>query len=269
MRERHAQLYLIVDDGKPMTVRQVFYQATVRSLADKTEKGYRQVQEALKNMRVRGVMPYDWLVDNSRSARQPYTSKGVADALEAAATCYRKNLWADADRHVQIWIEKDALAGVIEPVTDERDVALMVARGFSSLSFLHQAAEKIRAIGRPTFIYHLGDYDPSGVLAGEKIDETLRAMVPSVEITFERLAVLPNQIRAWRLPSRPTKQTDSRAAGFARRSVELDAIDPNALRSLVREAIERHQPPRMLKRLKAAENRERAEIGRLVDRLNS
>ena len=71
---------------------------------------------------------------------------------------------------------------------------------------------------------------PSGVNAGEKIEQTLREMAPAADITFERLAVLPAQIHAWDLPSRPTKQTDSRAKGFAALSVELDAIEPNMLR---------------------------------------
>jgi hypothetical protein len=78
--------------------------------------------------------------------------------------------------------------------------------------------------GRAT--YHLGDYDPSGVNAGEKIEETMRQLAPDADIHFERLAVDPWQITAWNLPTRPTKQSDSRAKGFAAESVELDAIEP-------------------------------------------
>ena len=94
--------------------------------------------------------------------------------------------------------------------------------------------------------------------AGEKIEQTLREMTPDAEIHFERLAVLPEQITAWNLPTRPTKQSDTRAKKFGSDiSVELDAIDPNRLRSIVQEAIERHLPADELKVLQEAEASER------------
>lgn len=133
----------------------------------------------------------------------------------------------------------------------------MVARGYASLSFLHEAAEAIAAEDRPAYIYHLGDFDPSGVNAAEKIEETLRQYAPVAEIHFTRLAVLPHQIAAWNLPTRPTKTTDSRSRNFGDISVELDAIDARQLRGIVREALERHMPPDQFAILKTAEESER------------
>jgi hypothetical protein len=164
-------------------------------------------------------------------------------------------------------LEKDALAGVILPVTSLYDVPLMVARGYASLSFLHGAAEHIAALDVPAYIYHLGDYDPSGVNAGEKIEETLKAMAPEAKIHFERIAVMPAQITDWNLPTRPTKASDSRAKGFGAISVELDAIAPDDLRELVRAAIERHLPEDQFNILKAAEESERTLIAGLVGML--
>src|SRR5262249_54477345 len=155
---------------------------------------------------------------------------------------------------------KDALAGVIYPITDMYDVLLMVARGYASLSFLYSAAEYINDLDVPTYIYHLGDFDPSGVNAGEKIEETLRVMAPDAEIYFQRIAVPPEQITEWNLPTRPTKASDTRSKGFGNISVELDAIDPNALRALVEETIEQHLPPDQFAVLKAAEQSEREVI---------
>jgi hypothetical protein len=117
---------------------------------------------------------------------------------------------------------------------------------------------------RPVFIYHLGDFDPSGVNAGEKIEQTLRELAPTAEIHFERIAVTPEQITAWNLPGRPTKQSDSRAKGFGDISVELDAINPNSLRDLVEVAIERHLPPHEYRVLMAAEESERLAINAFV-----
>jgi hypothetical protein len=261
---RREALLAIVAEMQPMTVRQVFYQATVHGLVEKAESGYAKVQTDLTLMRRDGTLPYDWLADNTRWQRKPRTFDSVEDALNETARFYRKNLWADADAYVEIWLEKDALAGVIYPVTSMYDVPLMVARGYASLSFLHSAAEYINDLTVPTYIYHLGDYDPSGVNAGEKIESTLREMAPDAEIHFDRIAVTPEQITRWRLPTRPTKASDTRAKGFGNISVELDAVAPQRLRDLVQSAIEVHLPARQFEVLKTAEESERELLASLV-----
>ena len=261
---RRQALYLVVAEQKPMTVRQVFYQATVRGLVEKAESGYGKVQNDLTLMRRDGVLPYDWLADNTRWQRKPQTFDSVEQALRETAAFYRKSLWTDADSYVEIWLEKDALSGVILPITSMYDVPLMVARGYASLSFLYNAADYINTLTVPTYIYHLGDFDPSGVNAGEKIEETLREMAPDAEIYFERLAVTEEQIDAWNLPTRPTKKSDTRSKSFGDISVELDAIEPNRLRQIVQEAIEQHLPQEQYAVLKAAEESERKIIRRLV-----
>jgi hypothetical protein len=188
---RPSELLHIIAQMRPMTVRQAFYQATVRGIVEKSEAGYSKVQTDLTVMRRSGDLPYGWLADNTRWQRKPRSFGGIDEALQNCARFYRKDLWRQADAYVEIWLEKDALSGVILPVTAEYDVPLMVARGYASLSFLHCAAEAI-----PAYIYHLGDFDPSGVNAGEKIEETLRELAPHAEIHFERLAVTPEQIAA-------------------------------------------------------------------------
>jgi hypothetical protein len=264
VEERRSALFHIVSQMKPMTVRQVFYQATVHGIIEKTEAGYTKVQTDLTVMRRSGWLPYGWLADNTRLQRRPRTYDGVKDALDECARLYRKSLWADAASYVEIWLEKDALSGVVYPITNSFDVPLMVARGYASLSFLHSAAEHISALDVPTHIYHLGDYDPSGVNAGEKIEETLRELAPNAEIHFERIAVTPKQINHWRLPTRPTKATDTRSKNFGDISVELDAIPPDTLRRLVQNAIRRHLPEHQFQVLKAAEDSERRVLRNLV-----
>jgi hypothetical protein len=263
--ERREALLEIIEAGKPMTVRQVFYQATVHGLVEKAESGYAKVQVDLTKMRRDGSLPYDWLADNTRWQRKPKTFNSIEDALRKTAAFYRKALWRDADSYVEIWLEKDALSGVIYPITAMYDVPLMVARGYASLSFLHSAAECINELIVPTYIYHLGDFDPSGVNAGEKIEETLRELAPDAEIYFERIAVTEEQIADWDLPTRPTKASDTRAKNFGSVSVELDAIEPNRLRQIVQGAIEQHLPADQFEVLKAAETSEREIISRLVN----
>jgi len=160
--------------------------------------------------------------------------------------------------YVEVWCEKDALAGVLMEETEVYDVPLMVARGYSSLSFLHSAAKAIEAKGKPAYIYHFGDLDPSGVDAARDIEAKLRRYAPGAEIHFERPAVTREQVERWNLPSRPTKTTDPRAKKFgSATSVELDAIPARQLRELVRGCIERHVDRQQLDLLRVAEKSER------------
>jgi hypothetical protein len=139
------------------------------------------------------------------------------------------------------------------------DVPLMVARGYSSISFLHNAAMAIKARAKPAYIFHFGDLDPSGVDAARDIEAKLRRYAPEAEIHFERPAVTRDQVEQWNLPTRPTKMTDTRAKKFNNAtSVELDAIPADKLRTIVRECIERHVDQRQLKVLKVAEESERS-----------
>src|ERR1035437_852063 len=151
-------------------------------------------------------------------------------------------------------------------------VPLMVARGYGSLSFLHRAAMDLSP-EKPTFIYYLGDHDPSGENAGEVTEERLRELATDPDlIHFKRIAVTPKQIRDWRLPTRPTKTTDSRAAAFVdedgeqRPSVELDAIEPRRLRAMVKACILHHQPQKVFDKLERQQERERAALRELINR---
>jgi len=264
MADRRHRLLEIVEEIQPATVRQVFYQATLTGVVEKTEGGYDKVQRALVDMRLDGTIPFDWLVDNTRWMRKPRTYGSKEEALQETARLYRRDLWCDADEYVEIWIEKDALAGVIYPVTEEFDVPLMVARGYASLSFLHDAAELIADQERPAYIYHLGDYDPSGQDAARNIEEQLREMAPDAEIYFKQLAVTRKQIARWKLPTRPTKTTDTRSKAWTGgESVELDAIAPDDLRKIVRDAIETHVNREQLELLLEIERDEREQFMRL------
>jgi hypothetical protein len=190
---RRSALWMICEEIAPCTVRQVFYQATVRGLIEKTERGYDQVQSALVDLHMKWEMPFDWIADNTRWMRKPRTFASLEAALKHTAEHYRRSLWADSDAYVEIWIEKDALAGVVIDITAEYDVPLMVARGYSSITFLKSAADMIAAQEKPAYIYHLGDWDPSGQNAADKIEETLRELAPEAEIYFEKVAVRPDQ----------------------------------------------------------------------------
>jgi hypothetical protein len=248
----------ILESDNPQTVRQVFYALTVRGLIVKIEGEYQQtVVRLLGEMRESGDIPFEWIADNTRWMRKPSSFTGIEHCLNSAAEFYRRNLWASMPIHVEIWCEKDALAGVIMEETEVYDVPLMVARGYSSMSFLHSSAKHIEAKSKPAYIYHFGDLDPSGVDAARDIEAKLRRYAPQSDIHFERPAVTRQQADDWDLPSRPTKQTDTRAKKWIGTSVELDAIPAARLRHIVRACIERHIDKDQLEMLRIAEESEK------------
>jgi hypothetical protein len=256
-------LETIVAAMAPMSVRGAFYQASTRGLVPKTEAGYRKVQRLLVKMREAGRIPWGQITDGTRTRYRVQTFGGLDEALGDVASVYRRDLWRDAEEIVEVWLEKDALKGVISPVTKQWRVDLMVCRGYPSLSYLHEAAEYANAVGKPLTIYYLGDYDPSGQDIPRMIEERLEEF--GVDFTLELLAVTTEQIANWDLPSRPTNPTDTRSKGFAVQSVELDAIEPPALRALVHHAIAPHVDQHTLNVLKQYEADERQLLWKLVN----
>jgi hypothetical protein len=252
----------VLEENNPQTVRQVFYALTVRGVIAKAEIEYkRTVVRLLTEMREAGEVAFEWIADNTRWQRKPSSFTGIEACLEATANSYRRNLWASMPVYIEVWVEKDALAGVLLEETKVYDVPLMVAKGYSSITFLHTAGKAIEAIGKPAYIYHFGDLDPSGVDAARDIEAKLRRYAPGAEIHFERPAVTREQVEKWNLPTRPTKQSDTRAKKIgSTTSVELDAIPADKLRELVRECIGRHVDQRQLQILKVAEKSERDQL---------
>jgi hypothetical protein len=251
-------LFSILEEDRPMTVRQVFYQATTRGLVEKTEAQYKgTVVRLLTELRRAKVIPYGWVTDSTRWQRKPQTFGSMAEALRVTADCYRRALWTETPAHIEIWLEKEALAGVLYEETAPYDVPLMVTKGYPSLTYLQAAAESFEADGRPVFLYYFGDHDPSGEDISRVVERDIRAMAPSVEIHFERVAVNPYQIALFHLPTRPTKATDSRARAFAGDSVEVDAFPPKTLRALCRACIEGHLDPGAVASLRKTEELER------------
>jgi hypothetical protein len=261
-----AALYDVVEADQPVTVRQAFYQLVSSGVIPKTETSYKNIVVRLLGiMRREGELPFSWIADNTRWMRKPQTYSSLERALGNTIRTYRRALWDEQDSYVEIWLEKDALAGVLYDVTAEWDVPLMVTRGYPSLSYLHTAAEALGEKDRPCFIYYFGDHDPIGVHIPRKIEADLRTFAPEAELHFKRVAVTLEQIERWNLPTRPTKRTDSRSKNFFGESVEVDAIPPAGLRNLCRRCIEQHIDRKALQRTRLIERAERDTLQTIMD----
>jgi hypothetical protein len=257
----------IVRRYRPITVRGAFYRAEVEipHIVSKDENGYNMVQKRLVKLRKLGLVQYSWITDGTRWRHGHTRYTNLAAFQVEAASLYRKDYWAHSDVYVEIWIEKDALAGVIAPVViDEWGLDLMVARGFSSLTYLYEAGQFLGQLDKEIHVYVLSDFDPSGKCAAQKVEDGLREYAPDADLHVHELAVTLDQIRDWDLPTRPTKLTDSRARKFVEKygmeSVELDAIPPDQFRRLVGDAIESHADHRVIGMMKEVEQAEREQI---------
>jgi len=242
-------------------------------LVDKDRDGkrtnYNRVQRRLLAMRRKGMLPYSWITDGSRSVYGHTRYRDLEEFSRQVAGQYRKEYWQDSPVRVECWVEKDALAGKLRPVVvDEFGLDLYVARGFSSETYLHNAGEHIQSDGRPTFVYVLTDHDASGMSVAETVARDLPWHASGVEVTVRKIAVTPEQIEEYGLITQPVTTSDSRAQKFIQRygteCAELDALPANAVRELVREAIERHIDPHRLRILKLAEAEERKGLSELL-----
>jgi hypothetical protein len=253
----------------PVTVRGVFYRVVSAGAVEKSEKGYGAVQRRLLHLRRTGQVSYSTITDGNRLRMKPDSWSGVDKMLSDVAISYRRALWNDQDAAVIVMSEKDAISGVVYPVTAEYDVELCITRGYSSETFTHSIAQTVKynnAVGKKTFVYQLGDHDPSGVDGWRSFGQRVQAFAPGADVEFERIAVTPEQIDELRLPTRPTKASDSRAAKFVGESVEVDAIPASTLRQIVRDAIEQHLDRSRLALTRAVEAQERDGLEALAGR---
>ena len=265
LAEVDAAIYTAVETENPVSLRGVYYRVVSAGAVPKTEAAYNAVGRRLLKLRRDGTIPYSWITDGTRLMRKPASWSDIDQMLDAAALSYRRALWDDQDVEVIVMSEKEAITGVIYPVTSRYDVELCITRGYSSETFTHSIAQTVATAGKPVYIYQLGDHDPSGVDGWRSFQERVGEFAPEAEVTFERLAVTPGQIELYNLPTRPTKTTDSRAAGFTGRSVEVDAIPATVLRSILTEAIEQHIDPVALAFTQSVEASERELLYAIAD----
>ena len=257
------QLYCLTADEFPATVRGIYYRALAAGWIPKGDSAYNMVQGQLLTMRRQGLLPWDWITDSSRLVRGRKRFKSMEEYAKWVQGNYRADYWANHEINVEVWCEKEALVGVLfSTVVDEFGLDLHISKGQSSASYVYEAAKQVEADGRPTHIYILSDFDPGGFRVADKVETEMREHLgEDYDLVVERIAVTPEQIDLWNLPTREVKKGDKQAAAFIRRygdiSCELDAIAPSQLRALVREHLEIHIDQLQLRTLKLVEEEER------------
>lgn len=263
IRQLDHQIIEVLEEDNPQSVRHVFYRMTNPRLpepVEKSDRGYRHVQDRIVKLRRSGDLPYFWITDATRRGYHVNTYKSPADFVRRTAGLYRADLWAHSDWYVEVWTESRSIAGVIEDDCRELAVSLYPCGGFSSISLAYQAAENINyeAADRSVAILYIGDYDQAGVLIDVALERELRAHLdPGISLYFIRLGITEKQIQEYDLPTKPRKAGDRRSLHI-QETVEAEALPAHILRAEVRKAVETFLPASALDVTKEAEEAERA-----------
>jgi len=237
--------------GFSLTLRQLYYQFVSRDLIPNSQKSYKALGNTINDARLAGLIDWEAIEDRTRNIRRRSHWEDPAGVIESAADSYGMNLWADQDRRVEVWIEKDALIGVVERICTKLDVPHFSCRGYTSQSELWRGAMRHIAYGVPTVVVHLGDHDPSGIDMTRDIQDRLRLF--GADSTIQRIALNMDQVEKFKLPPNPAKITDSRFENYEREygteSWELDALDPSKIEKMIEKEVTALMDP---KRFKAA-----------------
>jgi hypothetical protein len=242
----HANAILAEYDaeGYVITLRQLYYQFVSRDLLPNNQKSYDRLGSVINDARLAGLIDWSLMEDRTRNLRKQASWNTPADIIEACASQFKLDLWADQEYRPEVWIEKDALAGVFERICNELRVPYFSCRGYTSQSEMWVAGQRFlsyRKSKQKPFILHFGDHDPSGIDMTRDIRDRMR-MFTRGAVELQRLALNMDQVEQYTPPPNPAKISDSRAQGyiaeFGDESWELDALEPRVLADLVRGTIE-------------------------------
>jgi hypothetical protein len=229
--------------GYNLTLRQLYYQFVARDLLPNNVQSYKRLGSIINDGRLAGLIDWNAIEDRTRNLHTLATWDSPSDIVSACASQFRTPKWQDQPYYVEVWIEKEALAGVFERVCDELEVPFFACRGYTSQSEMWVAGQRLKRAeesGKEVVILHFGDHDPSGVDMTRDITDRLGLFMGGTEV--KRLALNMDQVEEYEPPPNPAKITDSRAEGYISvygdESWELDALEPDVLAGLVRDFVE-------------------------------
>ena len=246
-RQLLSQITEVVEEykgmGYKMTLRQLYYQLVSKDIIPNQQKMYAKLSDMLGDARMCGQVDWDVIEDRVRVPKKPNEWDSIRQIVGAAAAQYRKDRHADQNEYVEVWVEKDALSGVLLPITEKYHVTLMVNRGYSSISAMHDAAKRFEREaekGKDCHILYLGDHDPSGLDMIRDVSDRLAKFGEDVQV--HSIALTMGQIEEHSPPPNPAKVSDPRAGDYiaqhGRVSWELDALRPDTLHELLEKNLE-------------------------------
>lgn len=230
--------------GYTLTIRQLYYQLVARGYIENTQQSYKRIVDAMTKARYAGLVDWEAIEDRTRSTMRPPEWNNHIAIARIAQKQFRLPRWHDQPNHVEVFIEKEALAGVFQPLVYELHINITANRGYSSASEMWRHAKRLQYLhrhGKKIYVFYCGDHDPSGLDMDRDITDRLDILSHYAPFEFERLALTWSQVAEYNPPPNPAKLTDSRAEKYidewGYESWELDALEPQVLAGLVRDAV--------------------------------
>jgi hypothetical protein len=263
------RMYAIAEAAQPITGRGVGYKLFVAHLiASMATSDMQRVYRLLKVAREQGIIPWEWIVDETRAIERVSTWSNPAECARCVAWSYRRDFWNQQPVRVEVWSEKGTVRGVLEPVLDQYAVGFRVMHGFSGATTVHEVSQD--KDGRKLIPLYVGDFDPSGMFMSEVDLPKRLSEYGGHHIKLRRIALTRKQVRG--LPSFPTtdKRKDPRyrwfRSNYGDRCWELDAMDPNDLRDCVEKEIKKLIEPVAWKRCEIVNKAEQESLKTILEK---
>lgn len=228
--------------GFDLTLRQLYYQFVARDLIPNNMKEYKKLGATINNARLAGLIDWNAIIDRTRNLQENAHWESPKEIVSACARQFQIDKWANQEFRLEVWIEKDALIGVIANICGKHDVPYFSCRGYTSQSEMWAAAKRLQSYfnkDQVAIIIHLGDHDPSGVDMTRDIDDRMGLFMGGIDV--KRIALNTDQIEKFNPPPNPSKVTDPRAKGYIRQfgydSWELDALEPSVIEGLIEKIV--------------------------------
>lgn len=258
-----------------LTLRQIHYQLVSKLYYENTVNNYKRLSRYLVKARLSNKISFDKIIDKTRTSTGfDFGHSGLAvhtfnykkreyeeaeNTFRSSYSDWRSPRWFKQPKYVEVWLEKEALSTLFNRVTSLKRVTLCPSKGYSSLTFLKEGAERLEQFEdhKELVILFFGDFDPTGLDIQRNIKERMEEF--GLDITFKKIALTKDQILEMNLPPMPTKKTDVRSKKFIQKhgdlAVELDAIPPDRLRLIIAEAIDNEFDKQIYSKVKVRDKR--------------
>lgn len=274
------------DQGYKLTLRQLYYQLVSRDVIPNKLSEYSKLSTLLKEGRMGGVVDWDAIEDRLRQPSSPSSWDTPQDAMYSLIQQYSLPRMKGQGNYIEVWVEKDALSGVLKRITEKYHIPILVNRGYSSASAMFDAYNRFKngiqeiinnedSDGANVIIFYLGDFDPSGMDMIRDVEDRIREFAKR-DYEYSPLEVIPialtkEQIKKYNPPPNPAKRTDPRAKGFIAEhgatSWEVDALPPNVLNALLEKAIKQRIDIKKYNEIVDREEADGAKLESLISQL--
>lgn len=256
----------------PLALRQVYYRLVAAFSYPKTDRAYDTLSYHVSNARRAGVISWDAIRDDGVSGRPPQHWRDgdhFWSVIRGAAEVATLDTLATQAVHLEVWCEAAGMIPQLRRVADQYSVPVFSCGGFDSVTAKHEIADRIVTRGKDAVILHLGDFDPDGECIYDVIRDDVQAFLvidaPEIATTWERVALLEEQVVDLDLPTQPPKASSSRTKNWRGSfTCQLEALPPDMVARLLDDAIRRHLDMEAVRDRRAAQEQFRQDLLALI-----